>query len=76
MLSGSTAIPISAGGLGGAEGAITMVIKGEKEQVKVAINLVEQSKGAKLPQLRLLNCSDCPSEHCKSLIRNKHWVQS
>ena len=38
ILSGATAIPIAAGGLDGAEGAITMVIKGEKEQVARAMN--------------------------------------
>lgn len=76
MLSGAIAIPISAGGLGGAEGAITMVIRGDKEQVTNAIEVIEQSKGAELPQLRLINCSDCPSKHCKFPVRNKHWAQS
>ena len=73
MLSGAIAIPISAGGLGGAEGAITMVIKGDEGQVKKAIDFIEDSKGARLPQLRLLNCSDCPSKHCKFPIISKHW---
>ena len=50
LLSGATAIPISAGGLAGAEGAITMVIKGEKEQVTKAIEYIEAVKGAKLPR--------------------------
>jgi len=76
MLSGAIAIPISAGGLGGAEGAITMVIKGDKEQVKKAIDFIERSKGARLPQLRLLNCTDCPSKHCKFPVNSKHWVHS
>lgn len=75
MLSGAIAIPISAGGLGGAEGAITMVVNGDKGQVKKAIDLIEQSKGAKLPQVRLANCGDCPSEHCKFPVGSKHWVQ-
>ena len=50
LLSGATAIPISAGGLAGAEGAITMVIKGDKEQVTRAIEYIEGVKGAKLPR--------------------------
>ena len=50
ILSGATAIPISAGGLAGAEGAITMVIKGDKEQVTKAIEFIEEVKGAKLPR--------------------------
>ena len=75
LLSGATAVPIAAGGLGGAEGAITLVIKGEEEQVRKAIDFVEQSKGAKLPQLRLPNCSSCQPMACKSQI-GKHWTQT
>ncbi|MFC1870622.1 hypothetical protein ACFLYE_05100, partial [Chloroflexota bacterium] len=40
ILSGATAVPIAAGGLAGAEGAITLVIKGETEQVNQAIEYV------------------------------------
>ena len=73
MLSGADAVPIAAGGLGGAEGAITMVIKGDEEQVNKAIDYIEQSKGAKLPQLRLRNCEGCPAGHCRFPVGNKHW---
>ena len=52
ILSGAGAIPIAAGGLGGAEGALTLVVKGRDDQVRKALEFVEQSKGAKLPQLR------------------------
>lgn len=75
MLSGATAVPIASGGLGGAEGAITMVVKGQEEQVKRAIEFVEQSKGARLPELRLnISCKECPSQHCQFPLGNKHWV--
>lgn len=74
MLSGATAIPIAAGGLGGAEGAITLVIKGNDEQVKKAIDYIEQSKGAHLPQLRLCNCTDCSVPHCRFPLIQKHWA--
>lgn len=74
MLSGAIAVPTAAGGLGGAEGAITMVVKGSEEQVKRAIDYVEQSKGAKLPQLRLCNCRECPGAHCRFPVADKHWV--
>jgi hypothetical protein len=47
---GATATPISAGGLAGAEGAITMVIKGDDEQVTKVIKVIEECKGAKLPR--------------------------
>jgi hypothetical protein len=74
MLSGATAVPVASGGLGGAEGAVTLVLKGTDEQVKSAIRFVEQSKGARLPQLRLCNCSDCPVPDCRFPVGDKHWV--
>ncbi len=75
LLSGATAVPFSAGGLGGAEGAITMAIKGEDGAVKTAIEFVEQSKGAKLPPLRLFNCQDCSVRDCKFPVGDKHWAK-
>jgi len=76
ILSSAAAIPISAGGLGGAEGAITLVIKGSEEQVTKAIEYIEQSKGAKLPQLRIPNCSDCPltATNCGFSLKGKPWI--
>jgi hypothetical protein len=76
ILSGATAIPISAGGLGGAEGAITLVIKGNKEQVTKAIQTIEDSKGARLPPVRVHNCNDCPlsSSSCGFPLKDKPWV--
>jgi len=74
ILSGAIAIPIASGGLGGAEGATTLIIKGTNEQVRDAIEFIEKSKGAKLPSLRLSNCSDCPVPHCRFPVGDKHWV--
>ena len=74
ILSGDTAVPIASGGLGGAEGAITMVIKGTREQVGRAIDYVERSKCAKLPSLRLADCDDCPVPDCRFPVKGKHWV--
>jgi len=65
MLSGASAIPIASGGLGGAEGAVTLVVKGKADEVQTALAFIEQSKGAKLPDLRLCNCNDCPVPDCK-----------
>jgi hypothetical protein len=65
MLSGASAIPIASGGLGGAEGAITLVLKGTTEEVKKALDFVEHAKGAKLPDLRLCNCDACPVPNCR-----------
>jgi hypothetical protein len=74
ILSGSTAIPIASGGLGGAEGSIALVLEGSDDQVKKAIDYAEQSKGARLPPLRLYNCHDCPSSFCKFPVGDKSWV--
>jgi hypothetical protein len=74
LLSGATAIPIASGGLGGAEGSTTLVIKGTDEQVRRAIEFIERSKGARLPPLRLCNCSDCPVPDCRFPVGGKHWV--
>jgi hypothetical protein len=74
ILSGAIAVPIASGGLGGAEGATTLIIKGNNEQVRDAIEFIEQSKGARLPPLRLCNCTDCSVPHCRFPVGDKHWV--
>jgi hypothetical protein len=74
ILSGVEAIPIAAGGLGGAEGATILVIKGTSQQVNNALEFVERAKGAKLPALRLCNCSDCPVPDCRFPVGDKHWA--
>ncbi|MEJ2111885.1 MAG: hypothetical protein P8Z37_18640, partial [Acidobacteriota bacterium] len=73
ILSGASAVPIASGGLGGAEGAVTLVLKGKSDQVKKALDFVEQSKGARLPDLRLCNCNDCPVPNCTFPTADKHW---
>lgn len=74
ILTGATAIPISAGGVGGAEGAVTLVIKGEDEQVRKAIEHIEACKGAKLPVVETPNCETCTSGICDFPLKGKHWV--
>ena len=76
LLSGATAIPIASGGLGGAEGAVTLVLKGNTDAVRNALDFVEQSKGARLPDLRLCNCNDCPVPNCKFPMADKRWTSS
>ena len=71
ILSGASAIPIASGGLGGAEGAVTLVLKGNADEVKKALGFVEQSKGARLPDLRLCNCNDCPVPNCRFPMAGK-----
>jgi hypothetical protein len=74
ILSGATAIPIASGGLGGAEGATVLIIKGTASQVNKAVKFIEQSKGARLPALRLSNCKGCPVPHCRFPVGDKHWA--
>jgi len=74
ILSGAQAIPIASGGLGGAEGSVVLVIKGEKEQVGQAIEYVEACKGARLPQVRVPDCYGCTSDICDFPIGDKHWI--
>jgi hypothetical protein len=73
ILSGARAVPIAAGGVGGAEGATVLVINGTKAQVTRAIEFVEQSKGARLPVARPLPCHLCGSMDCHFPVRGKHW---
>jgi hypothetical protein len=74
ILSGAKAIPIAAGGLGGAEGALTLILKGQGEQVRKALEFVEESKGAILPQLRLMHCGSCTVPHCRFPMTGKPWA--
>lgn len=70
---GAKAVPIAAGGLAGAEGAVVLVIEGDKEQVTRAVEFVEQCKGARLPQARPVPCNLCSSPDCRFPVKNKHW---
>jgi hypothetical protein len=73
ILSRAQAVPVAAGGLGGAEGSIVLAIEGDKAQVTRAIEFVEQSKGARLPQVRLIPCQQCTAGDCHFVVRDKHW---
>lgn len=73
ILSGAHAVPIAAGGIGGAEGSSVLVIEGDKIQINKVIEYIEQSKGAKIPFARPLPCQLCTSMDCHFPIRDKHW---
>lgn len=64
LLTGAEAVPIGSGGLAGAEGSSTLVIKGEKEQVEKSLELVQSLKGARLPDPKIYECSACPHGTC------------
>jgi hypothetical protein len=77
LLTGATAVPISAGGVDGAEGAITLVISGEDNPVKKAIACIEDVKGARVSRaFRQTDCKKCKDEHCSLRGGNKHWLEN
>jgi len=66
------AIPISAGGVCGAEGAVVWVISGEEEKVEKAVKLCEQIHGHKMPyELNVYECKDCKFDWCN--LKGKQW---
>lgn len=69
IISGAQAMVIAKGGLGGAEGGVTLLITGEKLEVEKAIQAVEMVKGARLPEIRLMDCQICEWPQCP--FRNK-----
>jgi len=64
ILTGAEAIPIGAGGVGGAEGAITLVIKGPDSQVKKSLQIANSVKGTQEPPTQPPECSDCRYPRC------------
>ncbi|OGV96912.1 hypothetical protein A2W24_03865 [Microgenomates group bacterium RBG_16_45_19] len=60
LLSGAEAIPIGAGGIGGAEGSITLILRGEENAVNKAIKIIEGIKGGKPTKAYP---SKCPCTH-------------
>jgi hypothetical protein len=66
------AIPISAGGVCGAEGCIIWVLKGEEANVEKAYRLCEQIHGHQMPYtLDVYECEVCPSKRCN--LAGKKW---
>ncbi len=74
ILAGCRAIPVAGGGIGGAEGSITLVLEGTEDAVRTAVGYAEQSKGAKLPQFRTRSCRGCPNADCQFPVGGKPWV--
>jgi hypothetical protein len=64
VLSNVEAIPIAAGGVGGAEGSVMFILKGEENNVENAMSLVKAVKGIKLPPLILPDCLECHFPGC------------
>jgi hypothetical protein len=73
LLAGVDATVISAGGLGGAEGAVTVVLSGESNEVAMAVQMAEEVKGATLPELSLPDCRECAVAGCRFPGWEKAW---
>jgi hypothetical protein len=66
------AIPISAGGVCGAEGCIVWVLKGEEKDVDNAYRLCEEIHGHQMPYtLDVYECEVCPKKKCD--LAGKKW---
>lgn len=50
---------VAAGGIGGSEGSVTLVLEGDDPAVENAMDLVESVKGAQSPDPVLMVCSEC-----------------
>jgi hypothetical protein len=60
------ATPVSAGGLCGAEGAVTWVLQGEEKNVQSAFDFCNQTRGHQLPYtLPVYECAECPNPICQ-----------
>lgn len=64
ILANVDVIPIAAGGVGGAEGSIMVVIQGEEEDVKKAMQLAKEMKNSKLPSIITPVCKTCHLPGC------------
>ena len=64
ILTNAKAIPVSAGGVSGAEGAITLLIKGTPNQVNKAIKIIEAIKGEPKTKVPMTDCANCRFVRC------------
>ena len=63
ILTGAVAIPIAAGGVSGAEGAVTLVIRGAGDQVQAAKEVLLDVKGEQRIDVPRMECGDCPRHY-------------
>ena len=64
LLSGARAVAVAAGGLGGAEGSVTLVIQGPEGKVNRALQIAREVKGATLPEVLPTDCASCCYPTC------------
>jgi len=68
LLTGAVAVPIAAGGVSGAEGAVTLVVKGNRHAVHSAIQVLQSVKGEKAIRVQKQECSNCPARKKGQLV--------
>ena len=60
ILAGVRAVPVSAGGIGGSEGSITLVVEGDSPDVERSLEIVESLKGERPLRGTKGICEKCP----------------
>ena len=73
ILAGVEAVPIAAGGVGGGEGSVMMVVKGAESNVDKAMALIKEVKGARLPEVILPDCRTCHFPGCYFAGSSPAW---
>jgi hypothetical protein len=69
ILFGVRATPIASGGLGGAEGCVSLAIQGEEAKVRAAlVFILDKVKGRQGPAVYETECLDCPWTECNSAL--------
>jgi hypothetical protein len=73
-LYGVESLPLAAGGVGGAEGSIMFVVKGEDQAVAQVMRTVkEEIKGARLPEVIFPDCDTCHLPGCFFAGQKIEW---
>ncbi len=64
LLCDARATLIASGGLNGAEGSITLVVEGERDELESLKDVILSIKGAKIPQFPVPKCDNCSWKTC------------
>ena len=70
LLTGVKAYHVGSGGVGGSEGAVSLVLEGTKEQEEAAADLIKEIKGQPAIPAWKKKCADCPFK-CRYRFPNK-----
>lgn len=70
LLTGVTGCHVASGGIGGSEGAVTLVVDGTKDQLSAAVELIRRIKGEPPLKSWKKRCADC-TFRCKYIFGNE-----